>query len=174
MNVQLLVIALFQIVAGLVLGTAILFFGFKIMRFWLKKSFKIEKLNEATTVLLSATLFAIGLFLKTIIEPLINTFQRLQKITKDILYIIPQGGLYTLVYFSLAAVFSFIVVFISSLLFTLFTTQIDEMEEIRKNNWGIALLLGVVIIVISLIVSDGFRLLIESLIPFPKLPKRVS
>ena len=174
MNVNLLFISLFQICAGLILGTTLLFIAFKLMSNWLKKSHNIEKHNTSSGILIGSVLFSVGYFITSIVEPLITTFRMLLKNYAHIGMVIGIGCLYMLGYFILAFVFSFIVVVVSFFLFTLFTRDIDEITEIRENNIGIAIILAVVIVIMAIIVGNGFILLTESIIPFPALPKKIG
>jgi uncharacterized membrane protein YjfL (UPF0719 family) len=174
MNVKLLVISLFQICAGLILGTTLLYIAFKLMSGWLKKSHKIEQHNTSTGLLIGSVLFSVGYFITSIIEPLITTFRMLMKNYANLGIVIGIGCLYMLGYFVLAFVFSFLVVVVSFFLFTLFTRKINEIEEIKNNNIGIAVIIAVVIITMAIIVGNGFTLLTESIIPFPSLPKKIG
>ncbi|MBN2535227.1 MAG: DUF350 domain-containing protein [Spirochaetales bacterium] len=174
MNVKLLFISLFQICAGLILGTTLLYIAFKFMSSWLKKSHKIEQHNTSTGLLIGSVLFSVGYFITSIIEPLITTFRMLMKNYVNIGVVIGIGCLYMLGYFVLAFVFSFLVVVVSFFLFTLFTRDINEIEEIKNNNIGIAIIIAVVIVTMAIIVGNGFTLLTESIIPFPAMPKKIG
>ena len=174
MNTNLLFISLFQIGAGLVLGTTLLFVAFKLMSSWLKKSHKIDTHNTSTGLLIGSVLFSVGYFITSIVEPLITTFRMLMKNYANIGIVIGIGCLYMLGYFLLSFVFSFIVVVVSFFLFTLFTRDIDEISEIKNNNIGIAIIIAVVIVAMAIIVGNGFTLLTESIIPFPALPKKIG
>jgi uncharacterized membrane protein YjfL (UPF0719 family) len=174
MNVNLFLISLFQICAGLILGTTLLFTAFKLMSSWLKKSHHIEEHNTSTGLLIGSVLFSVGYFITSIVEPLITTFRMLMKNYASIGTVIGLGCLYMLGYFILAFIFSFIVVVVSFFLFTLFTRKIDEIKEIRENNIGIAIIIAVVIVTMAIIVGNGFTLLTESIIPFPSLPAKIG
>jgi uncharacterized membrane protein YjfL (UPF0719 family) len=174
MNVNLLIISLFQICAGLILGTTLLFIAFKLMSSWLKKSHQITEQNTSTGLLIGSVLFSVGYFITSIIEPLITTFRMLMKNYASIGMVIGLGCLYMLGYFILAFIFSFLVVVVSFFLFTLFTRKIDEIKEIRENNIGIAIIIAVVIVTMGVIVGNGFTLLTESIIPFPALPSKIG
>ena len=50
------------------------------------------------------------------------------------------------------------------------TFQLDEYDEISKNNIGVALLVAVLAIVIALFTKGPFIIFIESFIPYPELP----
>jgi hypothetical protein len=49
-------------------------------------------------------------------------------------------------------------------------TPIDEFEEIRNNNIGVAIVVSVIIITLTMMCRSGVGLLIESIIPYPELP----
>ena len=119
-------------------------------------------------------LFTVGYFITSIVEPLITTFRMLLKNYSNIGMVIGIGCLYMLGYFLLAFIFSFVVVAVSFFLFTLFTRDIDEIIEIKNDNIGIAIIIAVVIIVMAIIVGNGFILLTESIIPFPALPPKIG
>lgn len=174
MNFKLLVISLFQICAGLILGTTLLFIAFKLMNGWLKKSHKIDQHNTSTGLLIGSVLFSVGYFITSIVEPLITTFRMLIKNYVHWGVVIGIGCLYMCGYFLLAFVFSFFVVVIAFFLFTLFTRDINEIEEIKNNNIGIAIIIAVVIVTMAIIVGNGFTLLTESIIPFPALPQKIG
>ena len=174
MNSKAIIIALFQIGGGLILGLIILFSCFKIIRFLAKKRYKIEDFNTSFALVTGSILFAVGYFMTSIIEPIITTFRQLIKQEPALGTVILKGAGYMLLYFGITTLLSFIVILISYLLFTLFTTNINEAREIKNNNIAIGIILGVVIIVMALLVKDGVVMLTDSLIPFPALPKSIG
>ncbi|MEM6299434.1 MAG: DUF350 domain-containing protein, partial [Bacteroidota bacterium] len=52
-----------------------------------------------------------------------------------------------------------------------YLTHFDEFEEIRQNNIAIGILTGVIMIVISMFVKDSVIQLMESLVPYPEVPR---
>ena len=50
------------------------------------------------------------------------------------------------------------------------TTDINEFEEIKKNNIAVAILTATIIISISLLVKESLYLLLESFVPYPDIP----
>ena len=48
-------------------------------------------------------------------------------------------------------------------------TPLNEADEIKNNNIGVALVVGAILVTLSFMCSDGIALLIESFIPYPKL-----
>jgi hypothetical protein len=55
-------------------------------------------------------------------------------------------------------------------LFSILTTNLNEYDEISKNNVGVALLLAVLTIVIAMFTKQPFIIFSESFIPYPELP----
>lgn len=174
MNTKALVLALCQIGSGLLLGVIILYGFFKVIRALARKRYGIEGFNTSFGLVTAAILFSAGYIMSSIISPVIATFRMLMRRNPGIGSLLGKGALYTLIYFALATVFSFLVVVISYLLFTGFTRKINEAEEIKNNNLAIGMILGVVIIVISLLVKEGFVMLTEAIVPFPELPKSIG
>ena len=174
MNTGLLILSLFYIGVGLIFGVVILFLCFKFISFWMRKRYGLKEYNTSLSILVGSILFSVGYFMKSAVGPVIDTFRTLMREDEQLFTIIVKCGGYMLLYFLISSVFSFIVITVSIFLFTLFTRNIKEMEEIKNNNIGIGIILGVVIIVLSLLVGDGFIQLTESIIPFPSLPKKIS
>ncbi|HOO10790.1 MAG TPA: DUF350 domain-containing protein, partial [Cyclobacteriaceae bacterium] len=60
-------------------------------------------------------------------------------------------------------------VVVSLLGITIYTglTPLDEFAELKNNNLGVALIVGTIIIVLTLLTRDGVNLLMESQIPYP-------
>jgi hypothetical protein len=55
-------------------------------------------------------------------------------------------------------------------LFSMLTANLNEYDEISKNNVGVALLLAVLTIVIAMFTKQPFIIFVESFIPYPELP----
>lgn len=59
-------------------------------------------------------------------------------------------------------IFGILTLFLSVKIFDLLTKEIDEIEEIKKRNLSVGMLLGGIIISMSILISDVFR---ENVIP---------
>ena len=64
-----------------------------------------------------------------------------------------------------------IVIVISIRLFTYMTKNINEFEELKKNNIAVAILTAVIVISISLLVKESLYLLLETFVPYPEVPR---
>ena len=69
-------------------------------------------------------------------------------------------------YISIAYSVAIVIGLISSYIYSKLTV-IDEFEEMRKDNIGVALIISSIIITLSLLTKSGVELLIESIIPYP-------
>jgi uncharacterized membrane protein YjfL (UPF0719 family) len=72
---------------------------------------------------------------------------------------------YVIIYFAVSYILSLIAITISTALFQLFTVKLEEMEQIRKNNIAVAVVLGSVVIASSIIIQPGLSFIINTLIP---------
>lgn len=59
------------------------------------------------------------------------------------------------------------------LLFDKMTPGIDELDEVRKGNVSLALVLAAILLVIALLTAPGLQAALNGLIPFPQLPDAV-
>lgn len=59
------------------------------------------------------------------------------------------------------------------LLFDKMTPGVDELEEVRKGNVPLALVLAAILLVIALLTAPGLQAALNGLIPFPQLPDAV-
>ena len=50
------------------------------------------------------------------------------------------------------------------------TKNINEFQEIKKNNLAVAILTATIIISISLLVKESLYLLLETFVPYPEVP----
>ena len=59
------------------------------------------------------------------------------------------------------------------LLFDKMTPGVDELDEVRKGNVSLALVLAAILLVIALLTAPGLQAALNGLIPFPQLPDAV-
>ena len=50
------------------------------------------------------------------------------------------------------------------------TRNINEFQEIKKNNIAVSIITAVVIVSISLLTKDSLYLILESFVPYPEIP----
>jgi uncharacterized membrane protein YjfL (UPF0719 family) len=77
-------------------------------------------------------------------------------------------------YFFIAGIISFIVIFLSAFIYNKLTKSIDEYAEIKNNNIAIALVLAAVLISISFLVQGGVSAIISGIQPWPQIPDDIK
>ncbi len=175
MNTTLFKMALVEIGISLLIGLLVLFLSFSFITVYARRKYGISAYNLSFAILKACILFSVGYLMHTVIDPL-NYALRI--IISDnsltdigmILSLMSSAG----IYFLIAAVYSFIVVYISLRVFTYLTTvfnKISELEEVKKDNLSVGVVTGAVVIVMSILLKDGLVLLIDSMVYLPELTK---
>lgn len=168
MNSNIALLALIEIVSAITLGIFILALTYKLVQWVGRKYYKIQEYNLAYSIFVSAIIISVGIMLSGILQPMISSFRILNqseesfKLAFDYFII---GGVYIAIAYSATVFIGLISTFLYSKL-----TPIDEFEEIRKNNIGVALMISSILITLTLLTKSGVILLIEAIVPYPVLP----
>ncbi len=170
MNTNLLMLSVIHLIMSVFVGVIVLYFAYYYTnRRFKKQSFQIEKNNLAFGIFMSSILLAVGIVVSSAYSPSMSLLQILQKTVEGRISLFLNFSMYFLLFLAISIMVSFIIIVVSLKLYTLLTRNINEMEEISQNNSSIALITGVIIIVIALFARDSVSMIIESLIPYPKL-----
>ena len=155
-----------EVSISLVTGLLIFFTSFKVFTILTRDIDEVEQLkknNIAVALLVSSFVFGIMLMVKSSIAPAVEALSL--AIHKGAGGSILNSVLRVLIIYVVAAVFAFIVIWISLKVFMILTKDIDEMEEIGKNNYSIALVLTSLIASIALIMSKPLETILQSAVP---------
>lgn len=168
MNLDIAMLGFIEIFSALTIGIFILALTYKIVRWVGKKFYGIrDHQNLAYNIFTAAIMISVGLMVSSVIQPLVSYFRLLDKSGDSFvlaLRFFGTGAVYIAIAYSVAIVIGLISTFLYSKL-----TVIDEFEEIRSNNVGVAIIIGSIIITLSLLTKSGVELLIESIIPYPSI-----
>ncbi len=152
---------------SVILGVSFMFLCFKVFkRIYLNILGIGENLNLASAILLSSLLFSIGLYISFAMVPIRNMYA---VVSSSQNYHIVTIISFVLLFLFSAVCLAFIINFLSFKTFDLLT-NVNEAEEIVKNNIPIAVIVSTIIIVTVLITKESFVLALDSLIPYPELP----
>ena len=121
-------------------------------------------------IFLSGTIFSVAYIVFGIMEPLSSTIKLLSTNYTSLFDLVLSVGKYLVIFILLGYTFGAGIVYVSYKTFALLTKQLDEFDEISKNNVGVALLVAVLTIVRALFTKDPFIIFVESFIPYPELP----
>lgn len=168
MNDKILILGLVEILSSLSCGIFILFVTYRLIRIYGKRRLKIDNNNLAYNILLASVLFSVAYMMSGVLGPIVDSYRLLSgtniSSTDLILRFIGYGGLYI----AIAYIIAMCVVLAGVRIYSAITPM-NEAEEIRNNNIGVAIVLGTVIIILALFASSGISLLIEAFIPYPEI-----
>lgn len=169
-----IVLSISSLVVILILGVLIVFFIVKVFSRFFVKSKNMEFLkrnNIATTILLfsiiiSAAILCSGTF-RTVYQA-ISYPKNVTEINARMVQIAAISGI-GLLQVGFSVVVSVGIAFLSTKLFDLMTTGIEEYEEIiNNNNISMGLLLGAIVIALTLFIQFPFMKLVSALMPLPE------
>ena len=132
------------------------------------KYYDIKEYNLAYSIFTAAIILAVGIMLSGVLQPLVSSFRLLNKSDDSFLIALKYLGTGAS-YIGIAYLSTVAIGLLSTFLYSRLT-PIDEFEEIRKNNVGVALIISTILIVMTLLVKDGVMTIIEALVPYPQLP----
>jgi len=165
-------ISFIELIISIVVGVLTVYLTKLVMiKLYLKKTNELNPYkNTSFMIFLSGTIFSVSYIVFGIMEPFSATVKLLSAQDNDPLGLVFDIAKYLCMFLFLGYLFSGMIIFLAYKLFSSFTTQVDEYEEIYKNNVGVAILLAVLTIVIALFTKSPFIVFIETLIPFPDVP----
>ncbi len=142
-----------------------------VLRFYMNKTQDIDPYkNTAFMVFLSGVIISVCYLVFSIFDPLAATMQLLKSQGLSSLGVVMEYLKYMLMFIVISYVLSAIILLIASSLFTIMTRKLDEYNEIAEGNIGVALLMFVMILVISVFTQHPFLVFMETFIPYPELP----
>lgn len=168
MNPNIAVLAIIEIISAITIGIFILALTYKLVQWVGRKYYQIQEYNLSYSIFVSAIIVSVGIMLSGIIQPLISSFRLLNQSNESFMLAfeyIATGAIYIAIAYTATVMIGLISTFLYSKI-----TPIDEFEEIRKNNVGVALIISSILITLTLLTKEGVMLLIESIIPYPELP----
>jgi uncharacterized membrane protein YjfL (UPF0719 family) len=170
MNSNLLLLSVIHLIMAIFVGVMVLYFSYYFTSLiFRKKGLIIDKNNVAFGIFMSSIMLSVGIVVSSAYSPSMSLLQILQKTADTRLLLFLHFCMYFLLFLVIALMVSFIIIVISVKLYTFLTRNIDEIKEISQNNIQIALMTGVIIIVIAIFAKDSMAMIIEALIPYPKI-----
>ncbi|MFK7954026.1 MAG: DUF350 domain-containing protein [Ekhidna sp.] len=168
MNSNIAILGLIEIFSAITIGIFILALTFKVVQWVGKKYYKIEEFNLSYSIFTSAIIISVGIMISGVVQPLISSFRLLNKETDTFMLALKYlgtGAIYIAIAYTAAILIGLISTFLYSKL-----TPINEFEEIRNDNVGVALIISSILITLTLLTKNGVILLIEAIVPYPQLP----
>ena len=171
MNTELFYYSLVEIGISIIIGVSLLYFTYRVINKLVKKKFDISSDNISFSIFTSSILFTVAYLISGIKSPILNSLKMLSNNPEYEGSLIVDGFKYSGLFLSVIIITITLVIFISIKLFTYMTKNINEFQEIKKNNLAVAILTATIIISISLLVKESLYLLLETFVPYPDVPK---
>lgn len=162
MNSTLFYSAITQLFITLTISVTFFYAIYKVSTTVLMKRYSSEPAgNEAITVLSIGILFATGILLSASITPIQNVTRIIQG---NVLLTFLKYDLYFMV-------LGVCVVSVISIATLWLLGKIAELRQgLSKNNIYIAILLSIIIVSLTMIAKESYTMMLEGLIPYPKIP----
>ena len=125
--------------------------------------------NTSITILSSVSIVSLGLIFSKLYDPLVE----ITRILSDGENYLVESLKYISLFLSLSFISWFLVIGSSVSLFGLMTKGINEIEEIKNDNWKLALLLSALILMLTIMASGPILGSHQALIPYPDMPNIV-
>ena len=170
MNEKIFYYSLIELGISLIIGVVLLYYTYRIINKYVKQKYSISTSNLSFGIFASSILFSVGYILTGIKSPIVSVLRVLQNDPNYEGFFVLDALKYTGLFVFVIIVVVTLVNFISIKLFTWMTKDINEFEEIKKDNVSISIITAVIVIVMTLLVKDSIYLVLESFIPYPEVP----
>ena len=122
--------------------------------------------NTSLAVLASSAIVSIGLVFSKLYDPLVEITRILSGAENYLM----DSILYVFLFLFLAFVSWFLIIGSAVSLFSLMTKGLNELDEIKKDNWRLSILLAAIILMLTIMASSPIMGALESIIPYPDIP----
>jgi hypothetical protein len=168
-----LIISFLELSIAIVLGVLALYITHYVIVRIYKSKFPEDNpyKNNAFLIFVSGMMFSVAYLLTGIIHPLSSTLDILTKTYPENTDLILSFSKYLGLFVLIGLVLGGIINFISYVLFSTLTTQVNELDEIKSGNIGVAIFVSVMAITIAVFCKEPFLVVLETFIPYPELPR---
>ena len=125
--------------------------------------------STSISILSSVSIVSLGLIFSKLYDPLIE----ITRILSDGENYFIESLKYISLFLGLSFISWFLIIGSSVSLFGLMTKGVNEIEEIKNDNWKLALLLSALILMLTIMASGPILGSLEALIPYPDMPNIV-
>ncbi len=125
--------------------------------------------NLAIAVFAGSIIISVLILVNSSILPAVDTLRAMVLATeKFTLYLVLISFLYFLLFFMITLFFSILIMFLAIKVYFKATLHLDEMEELRKKNMSVSVMMSMVVIGIALFVRPSLSRFISSLVHYEK------
>jgi hypothetical protein len=171
MNTELFYYSIAEIGISIIIGVLLLFVTYKLIDRLVRRKYNITLDNISFSIFSASILFSVAYLISGIKAPILNSLRMISDNPEYDGSIVIDGFKYTFLFLLIVIITISLINFLSVKLFTIMTKNINEFEEISKNNIAVSILTATIIISISLLVKESLYLLLESFVPYPDVPR---
>lgn len=158
---------LVYLLINLVFGLSLLMFSHRILSSTLRKKLGILPQSLVFNILAGAVMLSLAMLISQGSGPMISMIQHFTQHQNS--GWILRSAVYLLGFYSLSCAFAYLTIAGSVQIFHRLTGDLDENIELAQGNAGVALLLGILILSITMLIKSPLVALFEALIPYPDL-----
>lgn len=173
MSLSLTLLALLQLTLAIVLGVAVLYGTYRLLRRIVYRRQAPTSPQTAFAIFAGAIMFSVGYLVSSVVEPLLSTFRSLSVDASHPWELVFDFARYLLFFLLISSTVALLVNLLGTFLFTRFTRDVDELQAIRDNDVAVAITTGIIILVITLFARESVVFLLESIVPYPALKGEV-
>jgi uncharacterized membrane protein YjfL (UPF0719 family) len=172
MNFTLFAVGLIKIVFGGLVAALGIWLAFRGLNRLLRTNAveDLRKGNTAAGILHASSLLALGLLVQHSVQATSDAADLILRSPPFQLAMVGKVALFALLHVVLSLAVGTGVLALGVLLFDRMTPGLDELDEVRKGNVSLALVLSAILLVLALLTAPGLQAALNGLIPFPKLP----
>lgn len=170
MDYQILAIATYEVIISMACGMLTLYVSLRIIGRTLLRTADGSLLQEANT---AASLFAAMMILAELlivrqsILPAVDALRAMVAANHQLTALMVATSLgYFLAFYVISLVVSLTCLYLSIMIYIKATTKMDELEELRRNNLSVAVLMSAVVIGMALFIQSPVERLIGSLVNY--------
>ena len=126
--------------------------------------------NTAFLIFLSGIMFSIGYLLSGIMTPLSSALSVINNGSLSSFDVVLNFSKYIGIFSALGLLLGGLINYLTYLIFSSLTTKLNEIEEIRSGNVGVAILVSIIAIIIAVFCREPFMIVLEHFIPYPEIP----
>lgn len=172
MSAQQIIFGLLELLVSIFISFILIFGSYRLVLVFtpnFDEERQLKTKNTSVGIVLGSILLGEAIVVKQAIYPVMAVIQIfVLGQEKNVLSFLKMLGL-SVGYVFLAGILAIVCILLSLWLFNKMTPRIDQYQEIRNNNIAVALFMALLVIGISLLISQGVSGLTRALIPFPEV-----
>ena len=176
MNLMLVAVGLIKIVFGGLVAALGIWLAFRGLNRLLHAD-AVEDLrqrNTAAGIVHAASLLSLGVLVQQAVQATSDAVDLTFRAPPFQWVMVGKLGVFAILHVVLSLAVGTAVLATGVVLFDKMTPGLDELEEVRKGNVSLALVLAAILLVIALLTAPGLQAALNGLIPFPQLPDAVQ